>query len=407
MKIRGGYNINLGIGIFLAVSIVFLAAGSVTTFPVDHIAGAQEGTPDEQSTTGPTPPGGPNGAAASAGEGYTPGPISKIIENVPPYIWRDGCGPTTAAMILGYWDWYYGLYGFDWIIPGDAHAQTQAVNDVIASPQHEVDYAIPHDVYPDLRLDKSEPGNNPHASNSLADFMSTSFSARDNYFGWSWFSDVPLAFEGYLASVNPGNFTVKSYNVRWGDGTLTWDIYKSFIDKNIPVMLLVDSTADGQTDHFIPAIGFDDSGKIPMYAAYNTWDGAVHWYRWGPMIKGTPYGIFGGTILYIDRIFPTATPTGSATVTFTPSLTYTPTGTLLPTFTPTITNTWTSTWTSIPTASSTSTPVPEIPPKKADISGLLIGLLIYALISTGGLIFAFVKLTKEQRIIDKEKESDK
>jgi hypothetical protein len=287
-------------------------------------------------------------------------------------------------MILSYWNWYERSVGYDWVLPGDSTTQSEAVNQAIASTDHLADYSKPFDTYPNLVLDKSEPGNSPHVSNSLADFMSTSFSSRDNYYGWSWFSDVPKAFTAYLNSVSPGGFTIETSNVRLNDATLDWEIYKTWIDRGIPVMLLVDSNGDGETDHFIPGIGYDDTDpNIKRYAAYNTWDGAVHWYVWGPMVSGQMFGVYGATLLEIENPeFPTVTPvpTFTSTTTKVPSITATQ-------------PTWTST--KFPTMTTFTVTPTHIPTPKKGENAILIGLIITVVVLLGVLVYLFILLRKE------------
>jgi len=81
---------------------------------------------------------------------------------------------------------------------------------------------------------------------------------------------------------------------------LNWDTFKAQIDAGQPMVFLVDSNADGSTDHFIPVFGYDDSTGVEMYAAYNTWDTNLHWYEFGPMTDGKPWGVYGGITLSIS-----------------------------------------------------------------------------------------------------------
>ena len=409
--------------LIVILAIILLLVGATTRAPID--AGGQSISlplqdkqdkqdqqvvtpgPDERSTTGPEPPGGPHGAVAEAGLGFTPGPNSHVIEHVPAYIWFNGCGPTSGAMILGYWNWLERSKGYDWVMPGDSSEQTQMVNDVIASPQHIADYALPHDdETTGLRLDKSEPPfGNAHVNNSLADDMSTSFSSRGNFWGWSWFSDVSKAFEGYLGRANPGDFSVQTYNIRMNDSTLNFEVFKSFIDRDIPVMLLVDSNGDGQTDHFVPAYGYDveydaNGQEVDYYAARNTWDYLVHWYRWQPMAPKAPYGVYGATVLIIKPVQPVFT------LTFTPSLS------LRPTVTPENTlQAQTPTWTQIrtptlhPAMTATPGPTPGPAPAKADTIFIVVFMLVYLLASSATLLFAFIKIWRDaDNQIDKKGE---
>jgi hypothetical protein len=180
--------------------------------------------------------------------------------------------------------------------------------------------------------------------------------------------------------------------VRLNDDTLNWEIYKALIDKNEPIMLLVDSSADGETDHFIPAFGYDDTTSIKMYAAYNTWDGAVHWYRWGPMVKGTQYGVYGGTILTIEHAQPTQTPTSTLTP-FPP--TYTPFDTPIPATTvpsPTMTITGTPAVEIVPTE--TATPVIVVQPSHplAAVTNLDLWLFLTNLVTLTGLVVSLFRI---------------
>jgi hypothetical protein len=255
---------------------------------------------DAQSTTGPIPP--PEAVEMSSLE-YTGGTGAVVISGVPTYLWRHGCGPTAAGMMIGYWD---SKPGYEWLISGSASTQTTAVNEVIASTtgvqNHYTDYALPDDgASPTILPDKSElPVGDEHADNSIADFMHTSQSYSGNKYGWSWFSDFgPALVEDIQMSNNPGGFTGYSTNLYY-DSTL-WNTFKAEIDAGRPVGLLVDSSGDGTSDHFIPAFGYDESSGVKKYAAYNTWDYSLHWYDFGPMTNGKPWGILGAITLDIKE----------------------------------------------------------------------------------------------------------
>ncbi len=251
-----------------------------------------QSAPAQQSTTGPIPP-------PDMDLGLRPPLRSQhIIYDVPAYIWRHGCGPTALGMVIGFWD----TNGYASLVPGDASGQTAAVNAMIADDQgnpncsstqfnHYRDYACPLDASPgELKVDRSETGG-AHADNCVADFMLTSRSANYNYYGWSWFSDVGIAFLAYGAYAMPGSGAGSSS--RYFED-FSWEEYKAEIDARRPMVLLVDSDADGYTDHFITAIGYDDA--TTEYAAYNTWDSGLHWYPWRAMSPGAAFGIYGATL---------------------------------------------------------------------------------------------------------------
>ncbi len=246
----------------------------------------------QQSTSGPIPP-------ADMDLGLRPPSRSQhIIQGVPPYLWRHGCGPTALGMVIGFWD----ANGFADLVPGNAATQTAAVNTMIADDQgnpncssaqfnHFRDYACPIDNAPGpLMTDRSQTGG-AHADNCVADFMMTSRSSYGNYYGWSWFNDVESAFRGYVTYAMPGAGPSSS-SQSFAD--FSWQEFETEIDNRRPIVLLVDSDADGNTDHFITGIGYDDATK--EYAAYNTWDSAVHWYLWRPMASGAAFGIYGVTL---------------------------------------------------------------------------------------------------------------
>ena len=219
-----------------------------------------------------------------------------LIKNVPAYLWRHGCGPTAAGMVIGYWD----SQGYPDLVPGDASTQTAAVNAMIADDggnpscdnavlNHYTDYACPVE-WSTLFPDKSELGGVIHQNNCLADFMLTSRSSELNQYGWSWFIHVAQSLTEYVNMIYP-HVEVHSENIRWAD--YSWEQYKEEIDNNRPVVLLVDEGWHSNSDHFVPGIGYDD--ETMEYAVYDEWDTKIHWYRWQQNTPGTEYGVYGVT----------------------------------------------------------------------------------------------------------------
>lgn len=221
----------------------------------------------------------------------TPGGGATTLLGVPNYLWRHGCGPTAVGMLLGYHD----MRGYADLFEGSAATQTEAVQQGIASqggagnPGHYEDYSEPRDSSPTLMADKSEaPAGDEHASNSIADFMETSFSSRSNFYGWSWSSDIDDSVLEYSAHRN-NNY---SANIRfWHTGGLSFNTLKQEIDANRPLILLVDTDGDGYTDHFVPAIGYNESTN--EYACWDTWYNAVRWEPFRQIQNGNAWGIWG------------------------------------------------------------------------------------------------------------------
>lgn len=245
----------------------------------------------QQSTSGPQP-----------SEGLDRGFVGQtrsqvVIEGVPTYLWHHGCGPTAAGMILGYWD----AHGFSDLVVGDASTQTSAAEAMMASDNgsyscsasyedHYRSYSCPRDDSGPVSPDMSETGG-AHTDECVADFMRTSWSSAGNQYGWSYFSDVPISFEGYVDLISD-KYEATATNFYFWD--YTWADYKAEIDAGRPVMLLVDTDGNGSTDHFVTAIGYDDSGM--KYGIYDTWDTNIHWYIWREIGSGS-WSIFGSTTL--------------------------------------------------------------------------------------------------------------
>jgi hypothetical protein len=223
--------------------------------------------------------------------------VQTVIQNVPAYLGYRGCGPTAAGIVLGYYDGY----GFPDLVEGDASTQTSAVNTMISSQENWDDYCLPLDYYPILKADKSEyPAGDEHEDNCIADFMKTSQSAYDNYYGWSWFSDADDGLWGYVNWVN-SQYVASTTTLRYtGSGSgLTWSKFCSEIDANRPVILLVDTQGDNSADHFVTAIGYDDSNN---YGCYNVLDTNIHWYDFSKIATGNPWGIYGAVFCTLSMV---------------------------------------------------------------------------------------------------------
>jgi hypothetical protein len=237
--------------------------------------------------------GGPGVAQNAGGEAAGGSGPTYTISGVPAYLWYNGCGPTSAGMIIGFWD----AHGCDNLIPGSNSwsSNQTAVKAMIASPGHISDYSLYNGIddsnYASPYSDMST--LNPsaaHASNCVADFSQSSFSSRGNKFGWSYFSDQDNGLKGYATYKGYQSTTYqRSYALN------LWTETMSFLDAGKPVQFLVDSSGDGGTDHFVTVIGYDNTPGALRYECYNTWDTGVHWYNYGPLTNGTAWGVYGGT----------------------------------------------------------------------------------------------------------------
>jgi len=245
--------------------------------------------PDAHDRSGPRPPrdmhpGIPTGEKING----------VLLDDVPAYDWYRGCGPTALGMVVGYWD----IRGFGELVPGDASSQTSAVDAMMSSSGNWNDYCLPLDTGDNILPDLSEPPfGDEHADDCVADFMSTSQSYRSLAYGWSWYSDVGPAWVDFVEDIDDG--LLPSYvNRSWS--SLSWSEFTTELDEGRPMVFLVDSDADGGTDHFVTVIGYNADNQT--YACLNTWDADVHWYEFAGMLPGRPFGIYGAILTRLDGV---------------------------------------------------------------------------------------------------------
>jgi len=282
---------------FLLIAVVIHSASSGSgDWPI----------PPEQdvcSTTGPTPPPGMSPGYASTALDY-----EVVVPGVPAYLWCNGCGPTSAGMVIGYWDGQ----GFDDLVSGDASTQTLAVNQMMSSTGNYNDYCLPIDLWPNILDDLSEPPpGDTHDDNCLADFMKTSRSASGCTYGGSYVSKVPAALRKYPPWAN-ARYVGTAQNRSWG--SLDWQGFRDEIDAGRPLVFTVDTDGNAVTDHYVTVLGYGELNGAPMYGCYHNFDRDIHWYSFEPIGVGRPYGIaymttfslaFDNVTLYVPDDHPT------------------------------------------------------------------------------------------------------
>ncbi|MFA4966038.1 MAG: hypothetical protein WC709_10465 [Thermoleophilia bacterium] len=287
---------------------------------------AQDAAP---TTTGPAPPPSvePPAAAPLAGPRAAAAPGEEhVIAGVPAYLWRDGCGPTSVGMVVGYYD----AAGFDALVPGSAATQTAAVQQAIASHEetsggarHYEDYALPRESGSSVLADRSEaPAGDEHAGDSVADFMHTSWSVEGSPYGSSWSDRVGPGFVDYVHGRDADVVaTYRDYHYG-GSGSLglTFPVLAAEVDAGRPMVLFVDSSGDGVTDHAVAAVGYRESSGYPEYACRDTWYTSLRWQRFRGLSASYPWGVWGGTAFALAAA-PSASPSPSPSPTPSPDTT--------------------------------------------------------------------------------------
>jgi hypothetical protein len=268
--------------------------------------------PQTLTTTGPVPPptvkpatGARRAAAMAEGE--------HVIAGVPDYLWRHGCAPTSVGMIIGYYDGH----GFPDLVPYDATTQTETAQQMIASqrtaghPGHYEDYSLPKEADGGTILkDKSEaPAGDEHASDSVADFMHTSWSVDGLAYGWSFTDMAGPAFADYVHLRLPE--AVATYQEYFygagGSSDLTLAVLQQEVDAGRPMVFFVDSSGDGVIDHAVAAIGYRETSGYPEYACWDTWYQRI---RWEPFTgtSTTAWGVWGAESFALSGVGDTRPP---------------------------------------------------------------------------------------------------
>jgi hypothetical protein len=237
-----------------------------------------------------------------------------VLPNAPDYNWWYGCSPTSAGMMMGYYDinGYNGLC-YDNLVPGGTaelsnYGNPSAIaNDAIASPNHIADYWG----YPDPC---AATGCDQAQDDCLASFMETSKGAMGD--GWSsfWYWNdgspmTPSDIEANGWQNTSGMYGVKEYveyreyeystlyNQYIDDMGLTYGFtaaqYRAEIDAGRPVMIHV-------IDHTMFGYGYDYDPIEQMTTVYvrDTWTEGEHTFTWGHYYSGLEH--YGVTVLTVS-----------------------------------------------------------------------------------------------------------
>ncbi len=236
-----------------------------------------------------------------------------ILSNSPAYDWWYGCSPTSAGMMMAYYDINgYGGLSYNNLVNGTASLdfQDQNARDAIASKGH-IDHFYSGNMNDNYLKSKDDsPGRTGSDFNSLADFMGTSQDAYGNANGSTTFINYTNGSRFYAAdAVNfgledrSGMYGIMEY-IHWsGYGVsdiynqyidtvgltygFSFDDYKNEIDADRVVMIHVEG-------HSMFGYGYDDFGNIIFH---DTWNDSPHSMSWGSSYSGLDmYGVTAFTL---------------------------------------------------------------------------------------------------------------
>ena len=183
-----------------------------------------------------------------------------------------GCGPTTGAMILGYFHHVENMSSASgllddpvsgvneglstaWILHGSTYMNTQSngfgsvynIESGLESYAENKGYNIKVMIHASTTYDPNS---------SAADWLNVY-----GPYGESWMND------GYFWRTDGTNW--------WFDANDFCDFVEDKISSGITIFLSIDTNEDREGDHWVPLVGFDRTNL--RYAYYDTYDTGIHW----------------------------------------------------------------------------------------------------------------------------------
>jgi len=256
--------------------------------------------------------------------------------NGPAYDWWYGCSPTSAGMMMGYYDIHgYGGKSYANLVPNAVAesstyppstsfaTNTYQVNNIIASYGYVTDYyrfanGTPNYTYGGsgaYNISGDDAATPTHAANCLADFMWSGMDAAENVNGGTSFYFFPsgaklYASYAYNNDLQDGMLGMDLYfrYCGYGSGNIandhtfftqliyspsaplgfTFANYKAEIDAGRVLMIQVEG-------HSMFGYGYVDNGSGQQYILFHdTWDDGGHEMLWGGSYEGmAQWGVVG------------------------------------------------------------------------------------------------------------------
>jgi len=207
------------------------------------------------------------------------------LVDVPAYFWWFGSAPASGGMVIGYWD---AQPGYGALVHGDVTGFGFTAQRMIGSSLGDADApGLSHrgDYWDDYLSAGPDPyivaGVEPHADNSLADFMLSNRSVLGLVDGGTALGNIGpgmVAWAAWDGAAGPGNagsspFVATSRNYYY-DVDLTFDVVVVEIDAERPVVLtFMGFDHLGQVNtHAVTAFGYEvDDQDREWVAVLDTW----------------------------------------------------------------------------------------------------------------------------------------
>lgn len=189
---------------------------------------------------------------------------SKILSNVPVYVWWYGCAPTSGGMVMAYWD----SNGYPNLYSGNAQTYDAGTKAMITSTDH-ANQSGGH-TNGQYAWDAGDGRFEPtpcSSADSIACYMQTEPSAGGTYtvltgVGMEFYADS----KGY-------DFLGERHEGPNGGGTWSWSDFVAEIDADRPVVMSVRRwNGSAEQGHAIVAYGYDTSSGNYM-VVHDTWGG--------------------------------------------------------------------------------------------------------------------------------------
>jgi hypothetical protein len=247
-----------------------------------------------------------------------------VLSNAPAYDWWYGCSPTSAGMMMGYYDINgYGGLRYDNLIPGgpaelSTFGNSSALaNQIIASSGHITDFYGGESPSDGLNKSGDDLAAPYHSFDSLADFMGTSQDSVGNSNGattfWNFtdgsrlnYSDIAsyglndysgmYGIYEYVTYAGYGVSTLyNQYTDNYKAGGFSLSDYQNEIDHGRVVMLQV-------TGHTLFGYGYE--GDTIYF--HDTWHDDPHTMTWGTSYSGMD--LYGVTVMELTGGTPVPEP---------------------------------------------------------------------------------------------------